>query len=203
MASDDDHRLAEVGLGVPGRVCQQHEHLAAATFALTHVILHDRVAAGEPVLIAKPLEHPLRRVPLLAMNLAITLQPAIDDPGEPIQLRPFHRCRSAISGRNRIRHHLPDAVARDVEMPRGLSLAHALSTRAPNLPIQIPPLMVCKQTTAGQRVKILPPSLSPERAKVDDSYAARSGLIPPLPWPTFAPPFSVTSSCASDFGRWT
>jgi transposase len=25
---------------------------------------------------------------------------------------------------------------------------------------------------------------------VDDYYAARSGLIPPLPWPTFSPPFS-------------
>ncbi|MEI4264154.1 tyrosine-type recombinase/integrase, partial [Roseovarius sp. D0-M9] len=36
----------------------------------------------------------------------------------------------------------------------------------------------------------LPPSLSPERVKVDDFYAARSRLIPPLPWPTFAPPFS-------------
>src|SRR6056297_4250909 len=40
-------------------------------------------------------------------------------------------------------------------------------------------------------VKILPPSLSPERVKVDDFYAARSRLIPPLPWPTFAPPFSA------------
>jgi hypothetical protein len=40
-------------------------------------------------------------------------------------------------------------------------------------------------------VKILPPSLSPERVKVDDFYAARSRLIPPLLWPTFAPPFSV------------
>lgn len=39
-------------------------------------------------------------------------------------------------------------------------------------------------------VKILPPSLSPERVKVDDFYAARSRLIPPLPWQTFAPPFS-------------
>ncbi|MCR9140367.1 MAG: polysaccharide biosynthesis protein, partial [Alphaproteobacteria bacterium] len=39
-------------------------------------------------------------------------------------------------------------------------------------------------------VKILPPSPSPERVKVDDFYAARSGLIPPLPWPTFSPPFS-------------
>jgi drug/metabolite transporter (DMT)-like permease len=27
---------------------------------------------------------------------------------------------------------------------------------------------------------------------VDDYYAARSGLIPPLPWPTFSPPFSVS-----------
>ena len=39
-------------------------------------------------------------------------------------------------------------------------------------------------------MKILPPSLSPERVKVDDFYAARSGLIPPLPWSTFSPPFS-------------
>ena len=40
-------------------------------------------------------------------------------------------------------------------------------------------------------VKILPPSLSPERVKVDDFYTARSKLIPPLPWPTFASPFSL------------
>ena len=26
---------------------------------------------------------------------------------------------------------------------------------------------------------------------MDDYYAARSGLIPPLPWPTFSPPFSA------------
>ncbi|MCP1167161.1 hypothetical protein NHG85_01235, partial [Limimaricola sp. ASW11-118] len=39
-------------------------------------------------------------------------------------------------------------------------------------------------------VKILPPSLPPERVKVDDFHAARSRLILPLPWPTFSPPFS-------------
>src|SRR5690554_6274614 len=60
---------------------QRHEHLAAAPLALPHVILHDRVATAEAMLIAKPLEHPLRRVPLLAMNLAVALQPAVDDPG--------------------------------------------------------------------------------------------------------------------------
>jgi len=36
-----------------------------------------------------------------------------------------------------------------------------------------------------------PPSLSPEREKVDDFYAARSEVVPPLPWQTFAPAFSV------------
>jgi hypothetical protein len=40
-------------------------------------------------------------------------------------------------------------------------------------------------------VKIPPPSLSPERAKVDDYSAARSEIIPPLQWTTFSPPFSL------------
>jgi hypothetical protein len=35
-----------------------------------------------------------------------------------------------------------------------------------------------------------PPSLPPERANVADFYAARSGLIPSLPRPTFSPAFS-------------
>ena len=38
-----------------------------------------------------------------------------------------------------------------------------------------------------------PPSLSPERANVADFYADRSGIIPPLPWKTFAPPFSFAA----------
>ena len=37
---------------------------------------------------------------------------------------------------------------------------------------------------------MLPPSLSPERAKVAEFYSAGSGTIPPLPWQTFPPPFS-------------
>jgi hypothetical protein len=35
-----------------------------------------------------------------------------------------------------------------------------------------------------------PPSLSPEKAKVAKFYSARSKTIPPLPWQTFALPFS-------------
>ncbi len=35
-----------------------------------------------------------------------------------------------------------------------------------------------------------PPSLSPETAKAAKFYSARSNTIPPLPWQTFALPFS-------------
>ena len=157
-AADDDHGLAEVGLRMSGRMRQRHEHLAAAPLALAHVILHDRVAAGEPVLVAKPLEHPLRRVALLAMDLPITVQPTVDDPGEGIQLRPLDRCRPPISGRDRKRHHLADAVARDVEMPRRLSLAHALGTGQPNPPIQVhgenpPALPVARKGKGGRLLR--------------------------------------------------
>jgi|GEM_PF-2347205 len=69
--TDDHHPLAEVGLSVPGRMRQRHEHLAAAPFALPHVVFHDRVATGEPVLFAKPLEYSLRRVPLHHLNYLI------------------------------------------------------------------------------------------------------------------------------------
>ena len=42
---------------------------------------------------------------------------------------------------------------------------------------------------SGQLVSQCTQSL--RRAPMDDFYAARSGLIPPLPWSTFSPPFSA------------
>ena len=68
--ADDDHHLAEVRLRVPGRMVKRHEHLAAAPLMLAQVCLHDGVAAGEPVLVTKPVEDPLGRVPLLARGSA-------------------------------------------------------------------------------------------------------------------------------------
>ena len=85
----------------------------------------------------QPLEHPLRRVALLVVDLAITLQPAVDDPGEAIQLRSLHRRLPPVTRRNRERHPLGYAVARDVELPRRLALAHALRTGQPNSPIHV------------------------------------------------------------------
>src|SRR5690606_12456141 len=136
------------------RMGQRHEHLSAAPLALPHVVLDDRIAAGEAMLIAKPLEYPLRRVPLLSMDLAIPLQPAIDDLGEPIQLRRLHRRRPPVSRRNRERQHLPNAVAGNSKLTRSLALAHAFRTSQANLPIQIhgenpPALPVARKGKGG------------------------------------------------------
>ena len=57
-------RLAEVRLSMPWRMGQRHEHLALRGPLQTHVVLNDRVAAREAVLVPQPLEDPLGRVPL-------------------------------------------------------------------------------------------------------------------------------------------
>jgi hypothetical protein len=120
--ADDDRRLAEVRLCMPGRMLQRHEHLPPPAFALPHIVLHDRVAAGEAVLIVKPVEYPLGRVPLLVAGPAILLQPAVDDPGEPVQLRPLYRGGAPVSGGRRERQHEPRRVSRRLQHLRDWSL---------------------------------------------------------------------------------
>src|SRR6056297_1512838 len=170
-AADDDHCLAEVGLGMAGRMRQRHEHLAAAPFPLPHIVLHDRVAAAEAMLIAQPLKHALRRMALLAMDLAITLQPIIDDPGEGIQLRPLHGGRPPVSRRNRECHHLGYAVARDVEIPRRLALAHPLGTGQSHSPIQVhgenPPALPVARKGKGGRLLRRPQQAHPAATVAD------------------------------------
>jgi hypothetical protein len=144
-----------------GYICDTtHEHLAATPVALTHVVLHDRVAAGEPVLVAETLEHPLRRVPLLAMDFPIALQPAIDDPGESIQLRPLGRCA--------VRRY-PGGTENAIIL---LTLSREiLKCRAASRWL-MPSAHASRTFRYKSTLKILPPSLSPERVKVADFCTA-------------------------------
>ena len=121
-----DHRtrLTEVRLRMARRMDQRHEHLPTPAVVLAHIVLHDRVAAAEPVLGAKPVENALGRVALLAQLLQILLQPLVDDLGEPVQLRTPNRCRSPIARRHRKAQHLLHALARNPEMKRRRTLAH-------------------------------------------------------------------------------
>jgi hypothetical protein len=159
-AADHHGRLAEVGLSVAGRMVQRHEHLPAAPAVLADVVLHDGVAAGEPVLVAQPLEHPLRGVALLGPLAEILQQPPADDLGEPVKLRPLDLGPPPVAGRHREAQHLLHALARDPEMTRRRALAHPVPTGETDLPIQI----------HGEDAPALP--AVQERPK----------------WPTFTPP---------------
>ena len=90
--ADERPRFAEIGLRVPRRMNQRHVHLPTPTMMLANMVLHDRVPAGEPVLVAKTIEDALRGVPLLAMVvLAIPPQPLVDESGKSVELRTAER----------------------------------------------------------------------------------------------------------------
>ena len=77
--ADDADRLAEIGLRVPWRMLQRHEHLLRPLPPPGHILLHDRDAAGEAVLVPEALEDPLRRVLLLLRPAFVAGQDALDD----------------------------------------------------------------------------------------------------------------------------
>ena len=58
-------RLAKIHLCMAGIVPQWHKYFAMSQPPRQHVVLNDRDPASVAVLVAKPLEDPLRRVPLL------------------------------------------------------------------------------------------------------------------------------------------
>ena len=113
--TDPDQGLAEVGLSVARRMRQRHEHLLTASAPLSQVILDDLVAAGEAAFLAKPVKHPLRRMPLLARHGPVRLQPPLDNRKERIELWAPDLGSAPIARRNRKRHHLPNRVPRHVE----------------------------------------------------------------------------------------
>ena len=65
---------------------QRHEHLLRPPPMFPHVILHDGVLAGEPVLVPQPLEDALGGVALLPGNPKIVFQYPVDDAGKGLQL---------------------------------------------------------------------------------------------------------------------
>ena len=67
----------KIRLRVARQMDQRHEHLPAPSLALTHVILDDRIAAGETMLGPEPLKYPLGRVALLAKHYLVSLKPPV------------------------------------------------------------------------------------------------------------------------------
>ncbi|AHD03709.1 hypothetical protein METH_23035 (plasmid) [Leisingera methylohalidivorans DSM 14336] len=69
--ADHYHCLAEIGLSMAWRARQRNEHFAMPPTVLPHIVLDDGIAALEAMLVAKPLENPLGRMPLLAWSLPV------------------------------------------------------------------------------------------------------------------------------------
>ena len=175
-AADHHHGLTEIGLSMAGRMAQRHEHLPPTPLLFAHVILDDRIAAGEAVLISQPLKDPLGRMPLLAVPSLILAQPLVDDGGKSVQLRPLDRRRSAVARRHGKAQHLLHAVTRDPEMLRRRSRAHALRTGKPHLPIEFhgenPPALPVTRKGKGGRLLRRPQQASPAATVADYCSAA-------------------------------
>ena len=90
-AADHADRFAKIHLRMARRMRQLHEGLATSRPRDPHIILHHRIAAAEPMLVAQPLEYPLRRMPLLRRQ-------------QRAELRLRHRLRPRIPGGNENRH---------------------------------------------------------------------------------------------------
>jgi hypothetical protein len=126
LAADHRHRLAEVDLGMAGRMNKRDEHLPHPLPPLADVVLHDRVAAGEAVLGPQPLVDPLGRVPLLGRRRAVLLQDPVDGRGERPEPPGYRRTPPPVARRHREGQHLAHRVAVDAEAPRRLPEAQPL-----------------------------------------------------------------------------
>jgi hypothetical protein len=70
-----------------GIMPQRYEDLELPQSARQHVVLNNGDPAGIAVLVAKPLEDPLRGMLLLPRPALILPQDTVDDPGERVELR--------------------------------------------------------------------------------------------------------------------
>ena len=137
-ALDDADGLAKVHLGMARRMHQRHEHLLRSLPPTGHVVLHDRDAAREAVLVAKPFENPLRRMLLLLRPAFVVRQDIVDGRNVRAQLRLRRRPRPPITRRNRKRHHLGDRPRINPKPPRRRPLAQSLNlNRISNLRIEL------------------------------------------------------------------
>ncbi|EFO29951.1 hypothetical protein TRICHSKD4_5791 [Roseibium sp. TrichSKD4] len=176
--ANDNQRFAKVSLAMPWRMAQRHKHLPRAALLRTHIVFDNRIAAIKPAFIAQSFKYLLGCMALFARAALVFRQPAIDLVCVRIKLWPLDRCSAPVTWRFRVRQHLRNTVPADPKITRNLTTTQTVfKMSVTNLQIQV----------HGEYPQALP---SNERAKVDDFYAARDNTMPPLPWPSIAPPIT-------------
>ena len=126
FATDDHQRLAEVGLRRTRGMRQRNKHLAVAQRGSTHVVLHDRVTAGEPVLRPQTVEDPLSGMSLFGWFALVFFQNRVDHAYPRPQFGPLRRLFPPVARRNRITQHLAYGHAGNSKLPRYRPLTSAL-----------------------------------------------------------------------------
>src|SRR5258705_1331479 len=140
-AINEPDRLSEVGLRVSRWMHQRHEHLLRSLPPAGDIVLHNRDATREAVLVTHALEDPLRRVLLLLGNTFVVTQDLVDDGDERIEPRPHRWLRAHVARRHGEHHHLADSPGIDPEPPRRRPLAQPLDlNRISNLRVELHPL---------------------------------------------------------------
>jgi hypothetical protein len=61
-------------------MAQRNKYLPPPQQRGRHILTHDCVATSKPLLIPQPLENPIRRVPLLLVNLAVAFENGVNPP---------------------------------------------------------------------------------------------------------------------------
>jgi hypothetical protein len=198
-AVERDRGLAEVGLGLAGRVGQRDEDLGVAALPGADGVLDDGQAAGVAVLVAEPPVDPDGGVPLLPGGLAVVLEDLVDDRQERLEdRRPLGR-GAAVARRLGVREDLAEGLPMDAVLAAGGASAQAVDEDAtadlgpvlhvgehPCAPLLVPPVV-------GQ-------SRPPSWAGGSGSDQGRCTFRPPFGYPagrcTFPPPFrGVSGMC--------
>lgn len=99
LATDDYLGVAKIHLGLTGRVRQRHKHLGLRPLPLGHRRSDDALASGVPMLLAKTVEDPTGRVPLLFRGLAVGFEDGVDDGQERPEPGPGSRDSETEPGR--------------------------------------------------------------------------------------------------------
>jgi hypothetical protein len=104
--ADDADRLAEIDLRVTRRMRQRHEHLPCPLPPADNVVLHDRDATREAMLVPETLEDALWPYAAALRPDFVFAQDTVDGGDERTQLRLHRRLRAPVARRHREPHHL-------------------------------------------------------------------------------------------------
>ena len=137
-AADDADSFAKVDLGMSRRMLQRHKHLLSPLTPAGDVILHNREAAREAVLVPETLKDPLRRMLLFPRARLVVEENPVDHRDERIKLRLGRRLCAHVTRRRRELHHLGDRARVNSKPSRRRAMAQPLDlNRVANAPIKL------------------------------------------------------------------